>query len=356
QTGADRLSLGGAIAANVHGRGLTMKPFVGDVESFVLVDANGDALECSREQNRELFELVIGGYGLFGIVYSVRLRLARRQKLVRRVEVRSVTGLIEAFDRRVDEGFEFGDFQFAIDAESSDFLNRGVFSCYRPVAIDTPIPKSTKTLRSEQWEQLLHLAHVDKSEAFRRYSAHYLATDGQVYWSDRHQMGIYLDGYHTRLDARLGACAKGTEVITEVYVPRSRLEGFLREARRELRELDADVIYGTIRLIERDDESFLPWAREAFACMVLNLHTEHTPEGIDRAATMFRSLIDVALSFGGTFYLTYHRFATRDQIETAYPEFREFLREKKRRDPNGVFRSDWHDHYRHLFDDSATRT
>src|SRR5688572_6563408 len=39
QTGADRLSLGGALAANVHGRGLTMKPFVGDVESFVLLDA-----------------------------------------------------------------------------------------------------------------------------------------------------------------------------------------------------------------------------------------------------------------------------------------------------------------------------
>src|SRR4249919_2292535 len=39
QTGADRLSIGGAISANVHGRGLTMKPIVGDVESFVLVDA-----------------------------------------------------------------------------------------------------------------------------------------------------------------------------------------------------------------------------------------------------------------------------------------------------------------------------
>jgi len=31
QTGADRLTLGGALAANVHGRGLAMKPIVGDV-------------------------------------------------------------------------------------------------------------------------------------------------------------------------------------------------------------------------------------------------------------------------------------------------------------------------------------
>jgi FAD/FMN-containing dehydrogenase len=43
QTGADRLSLGGALAANVHGRGLAMKPFIDDVESFVLIDAAGEA-------------------------------------------------------------------------------------------------------------------------------------------------------------------------------------------------------------------------------------------------------------------------------------------------------------------------
>ncbi|MDQ3061886.1 MAG: FAD-dependent oxidoreductase [Acidobacteriota bacterium] len=34
QTGADRLSVGGALSANIHGRGLRMKPFIGDVEFF----------------------------------------------------------------------------------------------------------------------------------------------------------------------------------------------------------------------------------------------------------------------------------------------------------------------------------
>lgn len=41
QTGADRLSIGGAISANIHGRGLQMKPFIDDVESFRIVTANG---------------------------------------------------------------------------------------------------------------------------------------------------------------------------------------------------------------------------------------------------------------------------------------------------------------------------
>ncbi|CAF0997757.1 unnamed protein product [Didymodactylos carnosus] len=39
QTGADRLSIGGTLACNAHGRGLQMRPFIADVESFTLVDA-----------------------------------------------------------------------------------------------------------------------------------------------------------------------------------------------------------------------------------------------------------------------------------------------------------------------------
>jgi FAD/FMN-containing dehydrogenase len=58
QTGADRLTISGTIAANAHGRGLKMKPFVSDVESFVLVDATGTARTCSRTENSELFRLV----------------------------------------------------------------------------------------------------------------------------------------------------------------------------------------------------------------------------------------------------------------------------------------------------------
>jgi len=81
QTGADRLSLGGAIAANAHGRGLTMPPLVSDLEELTLVDATGEVQRCSRGENAELFSLVVGGYGLFGVVVSAVLRLAPRRRL-----------------------------------------------------------------------------------------------------------------------------------------------------------------------------------------------------------------------------------------------------------------------------------
>jgi FAD/FMN-containing dehydrogenase len=353
QTGADRLTIGGALSANAHGRGLTMAPFIGDVESFVLVDAAGGRRTCSRTENRELFQLAIGGYGLFGVITSVTLRLAPRRKLRRVVEVRPVDGLMEAFDRRIADGFLYGDFQYDIDARADSFMRRGVFSCYQPVDAATPIAEGQQELSDADWRGLLHLAHTDRSAAFDRYSRYYLSTSGQVYWSDLHQLSTYLDGYHRGLDRALGG-PPSTEMITEIYVPRLALGRFFEQVRDAFRGGAVPIVYGTVRLIERDTECFLPWARERWACTIFNLHVEHTADGIDRAADAFRSLIDMALGHGGSYFLTYHRWARRQQVETAYPQFAEFLRRKLQHDPQERFQSDWWRHYKAMFGGSSS--
>ncbi|HKQ54226.1 MAG TPA: FAD-dependent oxidoreductase, partial [Pyrinomonadaceae bacterium] len=200
QTGADRLSLGGALAANIHGRGLALKPIINDVESFDLVDARGEVVRCSRRENRELFGLAVGGYGLFGVVARVTLRLAPRRKLRRVVRLLDSSELMQSFDGRVAAGFLYGDFQFMTDPDSDGFLRRGVFSCYEPVADDAAEPPRHKELSPGEWGQLLYLAHADRRRAFESYAAHYLSTDGQLYWSDTHQLSVYLDDYHRELD------------------------------------------------------------------------------------------------------------------------------------------------------------
>jgi FAD/FMN-containing dehydrogenase len=350
QTGADRLTIGGALAANAHGRGLRMTPFVGDVESFELVDANGERRLCSRTENRDLFRLAIGGYGLFGVITGVTLRLAPRQKIERVVEVRTVDGLMDAFAQRIGDGYLYGDFQYAIDPRSDDFMRRGVFSCYRPVPDTTPIAVGQKELSDADWSALLHLAHADGSAAFDRYARYYATTTGQVYWSDLHQLSTYLDDYHRALDARLGG-ARATEMITEIYVPRPALASFFEEVRETFRGNGVPIVYGTVRLIEQDRETFLPWARESWACTIFNLHVEHTPAGIERSADAFRALIDMAIRRNGSYFLTYHRHARREQVEAAYPAFAEFLAQKIRHDPHERFQSEWWRHYRRMFAD-----
>jgi FAD/FMN-containing dehydrogenase len=349
QTGADRLCLGGALSCNAHGRGLRLKPIVQQVEEFDLMDGDGCVRTCSRTVNPDLFRLAIGGYGMFGVITRVVLRLQPAVKVRRVVELRGTGGLTDAFERRIRDGFLYGDFQFAIDAGDESFLRRGVFSCYEPVDATTPLTEEPVRFTPAEWQRLVLDAHVNKHRAFEIYSTRYLASSGQIYRVDAQLTTPYLDNYHEAVDLACGAVVPGSEMITEVYVPRTTLTEFMEAARAELRRHEANVIYGTIRLIERDDETFLPWARDRYACVVFNLHVDHTTEAISRAAETFRALIDLAIARGGSFYLAYHRWARRDQIEACYPQMREWLVQKRLHDPDERFQSDWYRHLRELF-------
>jgi FAD/FMN-containing dehydrogenase len=75
----------------------------------------------------------------------------------------------------------------------------------------------------------------------------------------------------------------------------------------------------------------------------------HTPKGLQHSAEAFRRLIHLAIRRGGSYYLTYHKYATREQVEACYRQFPEFLRLKKKYDPEERFQSDWYRHYKEMF-------
>jgi FAD/FMN-containing dehydrogenase len=347
QTGADTFTLGGSLSSNVHGRGLRMKPLISNIESFTLINADGKSIRCSREENSELFRLAIGGYGLFGLIDTVTLRLVPRQKLRRAVEIIRADDLPKRFEERIARQFLYGDFQFSVDEKSPDFLQRGVFSCYEPVKEDEPVI-AKKELRDDDWLELLQLAYTNREKAFRRYSDYYLSTNGQTYWSDTNQLSAYLPNYAQKIREQVGG-DESSLIITEIYVPRPALPDFLTQAANLLRSNRTTVIYGTVRLIEKDDESFLAWAKESYACIIFNLLTLQTPNGIEASARSFRGLIDLAIARDGSYYLTYHKFAKPEQVITCYPQFKEFLDLKRKYDRAERFQSDWYRYYQKLF-------
>lgn len=346
QTGADQLSLGGALSANAHGRGLRFRPMIQDVEAFTLVNADGKLLTVSRTRHPELFQLAIGGYGMFGVIATVDVRLVPRVKLRRVVELVPITELPGKVQECLAAGAVYGDYQYKTDTASPDFMRIGVLSTYEPVPLDTPIPERQSRLSPDDWNQLLLLAHTRKREAFERYSRFYLSTNGQIYWSDAHQMSYYNDGYEDYLRRMMPGYTAGSLMITEVYIPRTQILPFSNRISEDARTDAFDVVYGTMRLIERDQESFLAWAKQDYACVIFNLRVPHTPEGLAKAQRDFQRIIDRALEFGGSYYLTYHRWARKDQLLTAYPQFPEFLQQKLRFDPSERFQSDWYRHHK----------
>lgn len=341
QTGADALTVGGALSSNAHGRVLGRKPIVDDVAAFRITGADGVRRLCDRAENSDLFRAAIGGYGMFGFVDSVLLRLAPRAALVRRVREVRTEDAVNALIERTERGDTYGDFQYMTDEADDDFMRKGILSTYSPADGATEIPDGQLGLSLEDWTRLYFLAHTDKARAYTEYASHYLRTDGQIYWSDEHQLSPYLPEAGDMLARHMGWTPRRSLMITEQYVPRAAFPRFMESARAAALETGANVVYGTVRLIEAERETALPWATQDWACVIFNLLVEHSPNGLDLAKTQFRALTDRALDEGGRYYLTYHRWARRDQIERAYPEMRGFLALKDRHDPRGAFDSDW---------------
>jgi FAD/FMN-containing dehydrogenase len=287
---------------------------------------------------------------LFGVITSVTLQLVPRQKLERVVEWSTADDVVPALEKRAKEGHLFGDFQYSIDDQSSDYMRKGILTTYRPVDPQTPLQTEHADFSGKEYTDLLVLAHESKKEAFAKYAGSSLAMSGQVGWSDLNQMSPYPSHYHAAVDRATGARSAGTDMITEVYVPRPLLPEFLGEIRTQFIRNKVDVVYGTVRMIERDDETFLAWARERFACVIFTVHADRTPAGMAHLRDTCRAVIDAVAKRGGSYYLTYHRYAAREQVERCYPQFKHFLELKKKYDPDELFQSEWYRHAKKLFE------
>src|SRR5262249_3432527 len=101
--------------------------------------------------------------------------------------------------------------------------------------------------------------------------------------------------------------------------------------------------------IEKDRDSFLAWAKKNYACVIFTPHTSSDTRALHKTGESCRQLIRAATKRGGSFYLTYNRFATREDLSRAYPQFPKFLDMKRQHDPTDTLQSEWYRHYKGLY-------
>ncbi len=74
--GTQYVTVGGAIASDVHGKNHHRQGCFSEyVESFLLCLGNGEVVNCSRNQYPDLFKATCGGMGLTGIILEVTIKL-----------------------------------------------------------------------------------------------------------------------------------------------------------------------------------------------------------------------------------------------------------------------------------------
>jgi FAD/FMN-containing dehydrogenase len=107
----------------------------------------------------------------------------------------------------------------------------------------------------------------------------------------------------------------------------------------------ANLLNVTIRTVHKDIVTALPYAKEDMFAFVLyfNLKFDDRDNRVLQKTT--QDLVDIAQRAGGTYYLPYQLFYSREQLQKCYPEIDEFFAAKKKYDPSGLFSNKFYEKY-----------
>ena len=97
--GTKYVTVGGAIAADVHGKNHhKVGSFCSHIRSMELLTPDGNTIVCSSEKNPEIFHATCGGMGLTGIILSAEIQLIPIESRYIRQEIKHAKNLEEIFN------------------------------------------------------------------------------------------------------------------------------------------------------------------------------------------------------------------------------------------------------------------
>jgi len=106
--GTQHVSVGGAIAADIHGKNHgSAGTFGAHVRALGLLTASGELRQLTRDSDRELFAATIGGMGLTGVIVWAQIALRRLPSPTLLVDTDRVHGLDDALALLAGRGGEY---------------------------------------------------------------------------------------------------------------------------------------------------------------------------------------------------------------------------------------------------------
>lgn len=108
--GTKFVTVGGAIAADVHGKNHHRVGSFGNfVRDIQLILASGDVITCSPETNANIFWATVGGMGLTGIIQTATVQLTRVPSAYCKVNYKQTRDLDQTLEQFIDtdDGYEY---------------------------------------------------------------------------------------------------------------------------------------------------------------------------------------------------------------------------------------------------------
>ncbi|HVW99369.1 MAG TPA: D-arabinono-1,4-lactone oxidase, partial [Candidatus Babeliaceae bacterium] len=269
--------------------------------------------------------------GLLGIIVEVTLELTDDVILEKKITSINAESLADHFRNVINpnRAIQFYSARFSIG--KSDLLNKVLVLTYeRTDAVD---PKLFEfKVGASSYLQKIGWLGIEKTEWVK--NIRYFLEKNWFELPEKISRNNFM-GY--TVNSLPQDTAQSSYILQEYFIPYGCLNEFITHLRSMVERYGINLLNVTARHVPADKQTLLTYAPEDACALVLYIQLDRSERIYDQALVWTRSLIEKALEFSGTYYLPYHLIATQDQLQHAYPHFKDFLELKKIYDPHGIF-------------------
>ena len=325
-------SVGGSISVNCHGWQFDRPPIASTVESLRLMKADGGIVTCSRSENAELFSLVLGGYGLFGVILDVELKVVPNARYRMEQFLVPADAALTTYDEQVKDRPDVEMVYARMSIVPNPLFREVLLTAF--IRDDGEIPKLADPEHAKLQRAIFRgSAESDYGKEFRWTAETKLQPWLTKKVVSRNQL------LNEKVAALQNRSDKSTDILHEYFLPRSGIVAFVDEMRSIVPKHRCDLLNVTVRSVNEDHDSFLRYADQPMIAFVMLFQQPITAESEARMQAMTRELIDRALAHGGRYYLPYRLHATPEQFDRAYPQAIRFFELKQQNDPEELFQN-----------------
>lgn len=330
--GTKYISLGGAIAADIHGKNHHKEGSISRyIESMDILTANGQKITCSKTENSPLFWATCGGMGLTGIILNASIQLKKIESAKIRTETihsKSLKELFERFEKNMDITYTVS----WIDCltAKNDYLRSLFFGGEHATESDLEGIKN----RNRYEEPRMKNVPVDfPSFALNKYSVK--AFNSFYFASNRQKPAIKdIDPFFYPLDSVLNwnrIYGKKGFIQYQFVLPKATgYEGMLKII-RHIKEAQAGSFLTVLKLFGNPGVTGpLSFPMEGYT-LAIDFKMDK------QVHDLIAKLNDTVADYGGRIYLAKDAVMDQALFEKTYPRKDEFLQICREYDPDNLF-------------------
>ena len=353
----DIFTVGGSISVNAHGMDHQAGAVENSIVSLRIMLPGGSIRRLSRTENPELYNLVVGGYGLFGVILDAELLLADNDLYTSSRQVISYKDFPRLFENDIEPNRDIGlMYTHLSTAPDFSFLDEAIVYRYEKteekVAL-SEIPPLAEISSVKLRRLVMNLSKYGGAlQTLRWWSEKYLEPKMESCTISRNVaqssgeacLVTRNEPMHDSVPYLKNSLKKETDILHEYFIPRRNITAFVDGLREIMRAKNVNLLNASIRVVHKE-RGFLSYAPEEAFSVVLYINQKTDAAGNEQMRTVTRELIDLAVQNDGRFFLPYQLHYTPEQLRATYPNIDTFFALKKAYDPQEMLTNTWYETY-----------